>query len=71
MQKVFSGQSIHPCAAFASGDFTIIYVVDEDECIAARCVVRTDKLPWCAGPVYGVDDVAIDMIVKRTPKESL
>lgn len=57
---------IHPCAAYASGDFQIYMVTDSGGLIHGRCVVRkaceeTDNRPHAA-PIYGVSESAIDLI---------
>lgn len=54
------GLPYHPAEAYASGDFWMVHLEDSDGRIAGRCVVRKD--PCCAGPVYGVNEQAIDMI---------
>nr|DAU76377.1 MAG TPA: Putative zinc ribbon domain [Caudoviricetes sp.] len=57
----------HPAEAYASGDFWMVYLEDAQGRIAGRCVVRKD--PCCAGPVYGVNEQAIDMIEEYIEKE--
>ncbi|PHS03643.1 MAG: hypothetical protein COA78_17490 [Blastopirellula sp.] len=52
----------HPARVYDTGDFSIIYLTDDDGDIAARCVVRVDTDPWVSAPIYGVCDNSIDMI---------
>jgi len=64
MRYEFDHLSTHPVAAYASGDFEIVYTTDQDDRIASRCVVwmtHPDNIPQ-AGPVYGVSEQSIDMI---------
>ena len=64
MRHEFEHLSTHPVAAYASGDFEIVYTTDQDDRIASRCVVwmtHPDDIPQ-AGPVYGVSEQSIDMI---------
>jgi len=56
---------MHPAEAYASGDFTIVYALDQNDLVAGRCVVYTNNVPPQAGPVYGVSEQAIDCIEKR------
>ena len=64
MRYEFDNLSTHPVAAYASGDFEIVYTTDQEDRIASRCVVwmtHPDDIPQ-AGPVYGVSEQSIDMI---------
>ena len=66
MRYEFSNLPQHPVEAYASGDFKIIYVLDQDGLVCSRCVVamNTDdpsNIPQ-AGPIYGVSEQSIDMI---------
>ena len=66
MRYEFSNLPQHPVEAYASGDFKIIYVLDQEGLVCSRCVVavNTDdpsNIPQ-AGPIYGVSEQSIDMI---------
>lgn len=63
MRHSFGELSEHPASVYASGDFTIIYTLDEEGLVASRCVVYDypDGKPQ-AGPIYGVSEQALDMI---------
>ena len=67
MRYEFENLPCHPATAYASGDFSIIFVTDQNNDIAGRCVVCTssdfDKPQ--AGPIYGVSEQAIDCIEER------
>jgi hypothetical protein len=52
MQKQFWGD-LHPCEAYASGDFTVYWLQEGDK-IAARAFVANDL----AAPIYAVSDAA-------------
>ena len=66
MRYEFSNLPQHPAEAYASGDFKIIYVLDQDGLVCSRCVVaiNTDVIGNApqAGPIYGVSEQSIDMI---------
>lgn len=66
MRYEFSNLPQHPAEAYASGDFKIIYVLDQDGLVCSRCVVAINthdpsNIPQ-AGPIYGVSEQSIDMI---------
>jgi len=65
MQGEFEFNEGHPAIVYASGDFTIIYLKDDKDRVAGRCVVYTrvseGKKPQ-AGPCYGVDEKSLDML---------
>jgi hypothetical protein len=65
MQGDFELIEGHPAIVYASGDFTIIYLKDDKDRVAGRCVVYTrvsvGKKPQ-AGPCYGVDEKSLDML---------
>ena len=72
MRYDFDQLDCHPAEAYASGDFKIIVVKDQKTQIAARCVVYvggegSDQ----AGPIYGVSEQAIDMVVEYLDKHSI
>ena len=55
--------SRHPAEAYASGEFQIVWVEDNDKLIAARCVVWMN--PWgkpISAPAYGTTDAALDLV---------
>jgi len=52
----------HPCSAYGSGDFEIIWLEDDKGCIAGRCVVYIGGSTPAAGPIYGVCEKSLDMI---------
>jgi hypothetical protein len=64
MRYDFDHLACHPASAYASGDFKIVYVTDQDGCIGGRCVVYTNHITGTpqAGPIYGVSEQAIDII---------
>lgn len=69
MRYDFDNLPMHPAEAYASGDFTIIYALDQNDLVAGRCVVYTQdhvipQVPH-AGPVYGVSEQAINCIEER------
>lgn len=61
MRYDFDALPAHPCEAYGSGEFTIIWC-EQDGDIAARCVVWTKPDVPQAGPIYGVSESAIDII---------
>ena len=67
MRYEFDHLPCHPATAYASGDFSIVFVTDQNGDIAGRCVVCTssdfDKPQ--AGPIYGVSEQALDCIEER------
>ena len=70
MRYDFDHLPMHPAEAYASGDFTIVYALDQNDLVAGRCVVHTNKMqkkivPPQAGPIYGVSEQAIDCIQER------
>jgi len=65
MRYDFDNLPMHPAEAYASGDFTIVYALDQNDLVAGRCVVYTAQKPPYAGPVYGVSEQAIDCIEER------
>ena len=65
MRYDFDHLPMHPAEAYASGDFTIVYALDQNDLVAGRCVVYTNSEPPQAGPVYGVSEQAIDCIEER------
>jgi len=65
MRYDFDHLPMHPAEAYASGDFTIVYALDQNDLVAGRCVVYTNNVPPQAGPVYGVSEQAIDCIEER------
>ena len=62
MRYDFEDLPMHPAAAYASGDFKIIYTKDENNLVGSRCVVRVDGGKWHAGPIYGTTEQSIQMI---------
>lgn len=56
MQKVFWGH-LHPCEAYASGDFTLFWVLEGDK-LAARVVAYDER----AAPIYACSDAAGDAL---------
>ena len=65
MRYDFDHLPMHPAEAYASGDFSIVYALDQNDLVAGRCVVYTNNVPPQAGPVYGVSEQAIDCIEER------
>ena len=65
MRYDFDNLPMHPAEAYASGDFTIVYALDQNDLVAGRCVVYTANQPPQAGPIYGVSEQAIDCIQER------
>ena len=65
MRYDFDHLPMHPAEAYASGDFTIVYALDQNDLVAGRCVVYTNNVPPQAGPVYGVSEQALDCIQER------
>jgi len=65
MRYEFDHLPMHPAEAYASGDFTIVYALDQNDLVAGRCVVYTNNVPPQAGPIYGVSEQAIDCIQER------
>ena len=65
MRYDFDNLPMHPAEAYASGDFTIVYALDQNDLVAGRCVVYTNNVPPQAGPVYGVSEQALDCIQER------
>ena len=65
MRYDFDNLPMHPAEAYASGDFTIVYALDQNDLVAGRCVVYTNNEPPQAGPIYGVSEQAIDCIQQR------
>jgi len=67
MRYDFEHLPMHPAEAYASGDFDIVYVTDEDGLIGGRCVVykKHDSGFPQPSPVYGVSEQAIDMIINH------
>jgi len=65
MRYDFDHLPMHPAEAYASGDFTIVYALDQNDLVAGRCVVYTNNAPPQAGPIYGVSEQAIDCIQER------
>jgi hypothetical protein len=67
MRYDFEHLPMHPAEAYASGDFDIVYVTDEDGLIGGRCVVykKHDSGNPQPSPVYGVSEQAIDMIINH------
>jgi len=41
MRYDFDNLTMHPAEAYASGDFTIVYALDQNDLVAGRCVVYT------------------------------
>lgn len=62
MRYEFSQLPQHPAEAYASGDFKVIYVLDQDGLVCSRCVVAIHGDTPQAGPIYGVSEQSIDMI---------
>ncbi len=62
MRYEFDHLEVHPAEAYASGDFEIIYVLDQSDLVAGRCVVSIHGDKPQAGPIYGVSEQAITMI---------
>lgn len=65
MRYDFDNLPMHPAEAYASGDFTIVYALDQNNLVAGRCVVYTNNVPPQAGPLYGVSEQALDCIQER------
>jgi len=67
MRYDFDHLPCHPATAYASGDFSIVFVTDQNGDIAGRCVVCTnsDSDRPQAGPIYGVSEQAIECIEQR------
>jgi hypothetical protein len=65
MRYNFDNLPMHPAEAYASGDFTIVYALDQNDLVAGRCVVYTAEQQPQAGPVYGVSEQALDCIQER------
>ena len=65
MRYEFDHLPMHPAEAYASGDFTIVYALDQNDLVAGRCVVYTNNVPPQAGPIYGVSEQALDCIQER------
>jgi len=63
MRHEFDGQSVHPCAVYASGDFTIHWAENKYGRIAARCIVRNSNKK--AGPIYAVNQIVVDLMQER------
>ena len=67
MRYEFEHLPCHPVTAYATGDFSVIFVTDQTGGIAGRCVVCTSYDPAVpqAGPIYGVSEQALDCIQER------
>jgi len=52
----------HPAEAYASGEFTLVYVTDQKGHIASRCVVWTKPDKPVPAPIYGVCEKSMDII---------
>jgi hypothetical protein len=65
MRYEFDNLPMHPAEAYASGDFTIVYALDQNDLVAGRCVVYTAEQQPQAGPLYGVSEQALDCIQER------
>ena len=66
MRYSFDNLPKHPVAAYASGDFKMLWTEDQDGKIASRCVVRV--MPdgkYLGAPIYGVSEQAIDMLADK------
>jgi hypothetical protein len=63
MRYEFDNLPMHPAEAYASGDFEIVYVTDQQGRVAARSNVylKHHSHPQAA-PIYGVCEQAIDMV---------
>ena len=63
MRYEFANLPMHPAAAYASGDFQILYIetIEDDETrIAARCVLHIKSNTYA--PIYGCTDAAMNAI---------
>jgi hypothetical protein len=69
MRYDFDHLQVHPAEVYASGDFKIIYVLDQNDLVAGRCVVATHLDAPQAGPIYGVSEQAISMIENHLSSE--
>ena len=53
----------HPVEAYASGEFTIVYVTDQKGHVAARCVVWNGAYGKpVAAPIYGVCEASMNLV---------
>ena len=62
MRYPFDHLPQHPAEAYASGDFKIIYVLDQEGLVCSRCVVAVHEETPQPSPIYGVTEQAIDLI---------
>ena len=62
MRYDFEELPMHPAAAYASGDFKIIYTKDGNGLVGSRCVVHVSVDRWHAGPIYGTTEQSIQMV---------
>ena len=62
MRYSFDHLPQHPAEAYASGDFKIIYVLDQEGLVCSRCVVAVHEETPQPSPIYGVTEQAIDLI---------
>tara|TARA_B100001093_G_scaffold439301_1_gene439159 strand:- start:2815 stop:4395 length:1581 start_codon:yes stop_codon:yes gene_type:complete len=62
MRYEFDNLEAHPAEAYASGEFTIVYLKDSLNRIAGRCVVWTKPKTPQAGPIYGTCESSMDKI---------
>ena len=67
MQKSFDHLKCHPTEAFASGDFKIIYVTNEDGHLASRVIVSTKNM--VQGPIYGTSETSINILQDKIENE--
>ena len=65
MRYSFDHLPCHPAEAFASGEFKILWVENQNGEIAARCVVGTAFDKPQAGPIYGTSETAMDLIQNK------
>ena len=71
MRYTFNSQPRHPVEAYASGDFEVIWLEDEEGKIAARCVVAVAeagsklRIP-VPSAVYAVSEPAMDKFIELT-----
>lgn len=70
MRYDFSNLPEHPCNAYGSGDFKIVWITDSNGHLAGRCVVNIAKhgikleTPTM-GPIYGISETAMNLIESK------
>lgn len=63
MRYRFDGNVAHPAETYASPDFRLLVARDQENRVAARCLLNVRKSPPQYAPIYGATDSAIDAIL--------